>query len=716
VPAPDTNPKHAPTTLQLLLEDVDYHYDAVDNPVEIDDFRNPAEWPAGSQPVSRKIQYDDLYRVTRVDYAYPKGTDTWVSPFDAEDNGGGTDPRRATPSPHVTFANRVVSQTFQYDWLGNTKNTDDDAHGFYDRSLGAITNGAPSVGPYQLSKATGTGTRRGGSLGATYDAAGNLSALTLTRSGPCAAGAGLCSQQFAYDWDEAGRLVAARRFDGGATTASAQLAYAYDATNDRTLKAATDADGNVVYDVYVFDSLELRRTTWDDTANDYVRNADSEVGYLFAHGIRLARLHYAFDSEPTLTSGQLHVLLEIPDYLGSAAMVIDRDTSELVERTTYLPFGGSDSDYRPARWNSFREDYHFSGKEEDIEVGLQYFGKRYLSSALGRWVSADPLTIHGLGADLNAYAYVHGNLLRSIDPTGLQEADAGAPTPGGGSTEVAGAPEVAQPTPTPSGPPGSPNNPINVEDLPRAQASPAPSAAPVHTATAGNGTASHGAPQIAALPVAVGAAVTAQKLAEAGEITGTFARGTAAAAGLTETAPAAAIPAGGGAAAPAAGLGTVAAGTGLVLVGVGIIVYAVYDISKQLDDYWHPTINYAPGYFANKNQPAPTPAPAPAAGNGGECNPPPDLHRPYIRQAVRDEVTARQPKDAAGNWLDPNTMLPIQGKPDLGHKPGHEFWREKAQAELKCMSQAEFNDYMNNADFYQYEDMHNNRSHKFEAP
>ena len=30
------------------------------------------------------------------------------------------------------------------------------------------------------------------------------------------------------------------------------------------------------------------------------------------------------------------------------------------------------------------------GKEEDVEVGLTYFGKRYLNPLLGRWVSPDP--------------------------------------------------------------------------------------------------------------------------------------------------------------------------------------------------------------------------------------------------------------------------------------------------------------------------------------
>jgi RHS repeat-associated protein len=76
--------------------------------------------------------------------------------------------------------------------------------------------------------------------------------------------------------------------------------------------------------------------------------------------------------------------------------------------------------YRPERWEGFREDYRFTGKEEDVEVGLQYFGKRFYAPLLGRWVSADPLTIHSLGSDLNAYAYVNGQALRGVDPLGLE--------------------------------------------------------------------------------------------------------------------------------------------------------------------------------------------------------------------------------------------------------------------------------------------------------
>src|SRR5690606_27273768 len=147
VSPPDTE---EPTTFQLLLQDEDFIYDVVGNPVEIRDWRNPEDWPDGAKPVTKKIQYDDLYRATRVDYQYTTGDDEWHSPFEYE-NDGGSDPRRANPAPHQSFDKRILRQTFRYDWLGNTDVTDDEAHGFYDRSLGTITNSASK--PYQLESA-----------------------------------------------------------------------------------------------------------------------------------------------------------------------------------------------------------------------------------------------------------------------------------------------------------------------------------------------------------------------------------------------------------------------------------------------------------------------------------------------------------------------------------------------------------------------------------
>lgn len=91
-----------------------------------------------------------------------------------------------------------------------------------------------------------------------------------------------------------------------------------------------------------------------------------------------------------------------------------------------------------------------------------------------------------------------------------------------------------------------------------------------------------------------------------------------------------------------------------------------------------------------------------------------DLRRPYIRNDVRAEVEARAPKTPEGKFIDPNTGEVIEGKYDLGHKPGNEFRTEQAKAQAEGLTQKQFNDRMNNPDKYQIESPSSNRSHKFE--
>ena len=296
LPPPDSSPTN-PTTFQILLQDETIEYDVVSNPVRIDDWRLPEHWPAGAKPVDWEFTYDDLYRLTSVDYTYDAADDAWKSPFEAE-NDGLEDPRRAEPSPHVAFTHRTLQQTFQYDWLGNTSRTDDDAGGFYDRSLGPITNGTPNAQPYQLKSADNSsvpGATSTGQLSTAYDAAGNLTRLSVQRNGTCMPDNADCSQRFAYDWDEVGRLVRARRWDLAAAALQpasaplppssdppeADLRNVYDAGDMRVVKIAKDSVGAESHTVYIFGSLELRRAAF--TGGDYERNQWTEVPYLLAN-------------------------------------------------------------------------------------------------------------------------------------------------------------------------------------------------------------------------------------------------------------------------------------------------------------------------------------------------------------------------------------------------------------------------------------------------
>jgi len=425
-----------PSTFQLVLQDQQLTYDMVGNPTEIRDYRAAEDWPAGAKPLTKEIHYDDLYRTTRIDYQASGGTDTWTSPYAAE-LAGQSDPRRAQPAPHVAFDSRPLYQTFSYDWLGNTQSSDDDAHGFYDRSLGVITNDTSGANPhpYQLKSAsnkTGATTTRSGAVDVAYDAMGNVKRINLERNGACLPAGSPCSSRWDLQYDEVGRLSRISRLDvptaslppmGTNTTGRTRdLQFMYDESDERIVKMMTDASDQVSTTLYPFETLEVRGTVLD--SGESTLSSANEVPYLVAHGVRLARLHYEQPSigEPRVGGKALHVLFELGDHLGSTSVVLDKETSELVEASTYQGYGAKESDYRAERWKGFRDDYGFTGKEDDSEFGIVYFGKRFYSPGLNRWLTADPLAVHAPGkADLNVYAYVRAALLRAVDPLGLED-------------------------------------------------------------------------------------------------------------------------------------------------------------------------------------------------------------------------------------------------------------------------------------------------------
>ena len=251
-----------------------------------------------------------------------------------------------------------------------------------------------------------------GNLSTEYDVTGNLTGLTIHRNGDCKPTKDACKyQQYKYEWDEVGRLMRARRFDSpntGNDPPAAELSFSYDSGNNRVRKTSGSS-----HTIYVFDSLELRSAQFDGAA--YEVTEATEVPFVFAHGVRLGRVVHKSATETRL-------YMELGDHLGSTSVVLDHDSGQLVERNTAYAYGAPESIYRSNVDPEFREDYRFTGKEDDIEVGLIYFGQRYYAPLLQRWLSPDPLAVHAPGkADLNVYAYVHGKVLIAVDPVGLRD-------------------------------------------------------------------------------------------------------------------------------------------------------------------------------------------------------------------------------------------------------------------------------------------------------
>lgn len=65
---------------------------------------------------------------------------------------------------------------------------------------------------------------------------------------------------------------------------------------------------------------------------------------------------------------------------------------------------------------SIDQPFRFSTKRYDEQTGLSYYGYRFYSASLGRWLSRDPL---GEAGGMNLYGFVGNNAINGIDPLGL---------------------------------------------------------------------------------------------------------------------------------------------------------------------------------------------------------------------------------------------------------------------------------------------------------
>ncbi len=107
------------------------------------------------------------------------------------------------------------------------------------------------------------------------------------------------------------------------------------------------------------------------------------------------------------------------DQLGSLTLATNAE-GEVVGERAFYPTGEE-------RFSQGYVDEHgFTGQQVDESSGLVHFEHRYLDTAAGRWISADPAflvastqSIGRLGESTTAYAYVANNFINRIDPSGL---------------------------------------------------------------------------------------------------------------------------------------------------------------------------------------------------------------------------------------------------------------------------------------------------------
>ena len=152
----------------------------------------------------------------------------------------------------------------------------------------------------------------------------------------------------------------------------------------------------------------IRLTDRLETLNARVVTLNAAITRISA---RIARVQARCDAGggTTTTTAQLYFLHA--DHLGRPAFATDSAGSVVWDGGITTPFGEAVSTAA-----AFAQNLMFPGQYQDAESGLSHNWHRTYDPTLGRYLQSDPI---GLAGGFNRYAYVGGNPVRWVDPSGL---------------------------------------------------------------------------------------------------------------------------------------------------------------------------------------------------------------------------------------------------------------------------------------------------------
>ncbi|MFX0199180.1 MAG: RHS repeat domain-containing protein [Candidatus Hodarchaeota archaeon] len=298
------------------------------------------------------------------------------------------------------FNSNVISQyDYQYDDMG--RRTDMDASGSAPWGSTAMEQKSTSYATNMLNQytqITTTGTQTH-TAQPEYDDDGNLTSITGGDS------------DFKYTYNAENRLIAAEPHSP--TNGDKKAEFLYDYMGRRTRKGVYHySTGTWVQDsvsLFIYDGWNLicqttnggQQTTekyfvWGLDLSQSIQGAGGVGGLIASIDISTSEMYY------------YHY-----DANGNVMQLVNASDGAIAAHYQYDAFGNIVySTGSLAGENPFR----FSTKYTDTETGLVYYGYRYYSPDLGRWINRDPIGEQG---GLNLYAFIGNNALNGNDYLGL---------------------------------------------------------------------------------------------------------------------------------------------------------------------------------------------------------------------------------------------------------------------------------------------------------
>jgi RHS repeat-associated protein len=374
---------HSGLSNDRVVQQLNYTYDAAGNVAEIHDEAWEPVFFRNQEVEARNLYaYDALHRLieaTGRERASMSGLPDPLAEAIGVESFAVTNPG----------ALRNYRQHYHYDAVGNFERM---AHVADD---GSWTRHYVSALDSNRLASTSTGTDRSDEVLYAYDT--HASMLNLANVPP--------ATRIRWDWRD---MIETLDLVGGG-----RVWYAYDIGKQRTRKRIERDRGQIEERLYL-GGLEVYREWTSSSAT--LPSKEIETHHLLIGDQRVLIVDDVLPpGDPRLGTGSL-LRYQYGNHVGSVAFELDEE-AKIIGCEEFHPYGTTAYHLVDRDVRSTAKRYRYTGMERDEDCGLNCHSARYFVPWLGRWCSADPLSIVDGG---NLFQYATGNPVNRRDASGMQ--------------------------------------------------------------------------------------------------------------------------------------------------------------------------------------------------------------------------------------------------------------------------------------------------------